>query len=74
MIRFISTSLTSSLNHNYYSAIADLHNLEFTVTHSLGFSFSGSRLLATNFNTETITSNHYEVFLSSITLSSFVII
>jgi hypothetical protein len=46
MIEFIITSVTSSLNHTYYSAIADLHNLEFTVAHALGFSVSNSRLLA----------------------------
>jgi hypothetical protein len=39
--------------------MADLHNLQFTVAHALGFSVSTSRLLAT----ETVTSNHYEVFL-----------
>jgi hypothetical protein len=33
MIEFISTSVTSSLNHTYYSTIADLHNLQFTVSH-----------------------------------------
>jgi hypothetical protein len=48
-----------------YSAIADLHNLQFTVAHVPGFSVSTSRLLATGLNTETITSNPYEVFLSS---------
>jgi hypothetical protein len=63
MIGFISTSATSSLNHTYYSAIAVLHNLQFTVAHALGFSASTSHLLATDLNTETSTSNHYEVFL-----------
>jgi hypothetical protein len=46
MIGFISTSVTGSLNHNYYSAIADLHNLQFAVTHALGFSVFTSRLIA----------------------------
>jgi hypothetical protein len=41
-----------------YSAIADLHNLQFTVAYALGFSVSTSRLLTTDLNTETITSNH----------------
>jgi hypothetical protein len=63
MIVFISTSVTSSLNHTYYSAIADLHNLQFTVAYALGFSVSTSCLLAMDLNTETITSNHYEAFL-----------
>jgi hypothetical protein len=63
MIGFISTSVTSSLNHTQYNAIADLHNLQFTVAHALGFSVSTSRLLARDLNTGTSTSNHYEVFL-----------
>jgi hypothetical protein len=33
----------------------------YTVTHALAFSVSTSRLLATDLNTETVTSNHYEV-------------
>jgi hypothetical protein len=63
MIEFIRTSFTISLNYNQYSAIADLHSLQFTVEHALGFSVSTSRLLATDLNTETSTSNHYEVFV-----------
>jgi hypothetical protein len=63
MIGFVSTSVTVSLNYNRYSAIDDLHNLQFTVAHALGFSVFTSRLLATDLNTETSTSNHYEVFL-----------
>jgi hypothetical protein len=65
MIGFISTLVTISLNYSQYIAIADLHNLQFTVAHALRFSVSTSRLLATDINTETITSNNYEVFLSS---------
>jgi hypothetical protein len=64
MIGFIGTSVTSSLNHTYYSAIADLHNFQFTVAHPLGFFVFTSHLLATDLNTEIITSNHYEVFLT----------
>jgi hypothetical protein len=58
MIGFIGISVTSSLNHIYYSAIADLHNLQFTVTHALEFAVFTSRLLATDLNIETSTSNH----------------
>jgi hypothetical protein len=61
MIGFIGTSVTVSLNYNLYSAIADLHTFQFTVAHAQGFSVFTSRLLATDLNTETITSNHYEV-------------
>jgi hypothetical protein len=63
MIGFISILVTISLNHVYYSAIADIHSFQFTVAHILVFSVSTSRLLATDLNTETITSNHYEVIL-----------
>jgi hypothetical protein len=63
MIGFVSTSVRISLNHTYYSAIADLHNLQFAVTHALGLSVFTSRLLATDLNAEISTSNHSEVFL-----------
>jgi hypothetical protein len=46
-----------------YSAITDLYNLQFIIAHALRFSVSTSRLLARDLNTETSTSNHYEVFL-----------
>jgi hypothetical protein len=62
MIGFIGTSVTVSLNYNQYSVIADLHTFQFTVTHALGSSVFTSLILATDLNTETITSNHYEVF------------
>jgi hypothetical protein len=61
MIGFIGTLFTVSLNYNHYSAIADLHNLQLTVAHALGFSVSTSRLLATDINTDISTSNHCEV-------------
>jgi hypothetical protein len=61
MIGFISTSVTHSLlitlKYMLYSAIADLHTFQFTVVHALGFSVFNSRLLATDLNTETITTN-----------------
>jgi hypothetical protein len=41
----------STLNYRQYSAIADLHTLQFTVTRALGFSVFTSRILATDFNT-----------------------
>jgi hypothetical protein len=64
MIVFISTSVTSSLLITLkYSAIADLDTFQFTVAHALGFLVSTSRLLATDLNTGTSISNHYEVFL-----------
>jgi hypothetical protein len=46
-----------------YSAIADLHTFQITVAHALVFSLSIRRLIATDLNAETSTSNHYEVFL-----------
>jgi hypothetical protein len=41
-----------------YSAIADSHNLQFTAGHALRLFVCTSRLLATDLNTETITSDH----------------
>jgi hypothetical protein len=35
-------------NYRQYSAIADLHTLQFTVTYALGFSVFISRILATD--------------------------
>jgi hypothetical protein len=46
-----------------YRAISDLHTFRFTVAHALEFLVLTSRLLATDLNTETSTSNHCEVFL-----------
>jgi hypothetical protein len=42
-----------------YNAIAILHTFQLTVAHALGFSVSTSRLLATDLNTDTSTSNHF---------------
>jgi hypothetical protein len=47
MIGFIGTSLIICLNYNEYSAIVDLHTLQLTVAHALGFSVFTSRLLVT---------------------------
>jgi hypothetical protein len=47
MIGFIGTLVTTSLNYNQYSAVADLYNLNFTVAHPLEFSVYTSRLLIT---------------------------
>jgi hypothetical protein len=59
MIGFIGTSVIFSLLIALkYSAIADLNNFQFTVAHALEFSFSTNRLLATDLNEETSTSNH----------------
>jgi hypothetical protein len=69
MTGFISTLVTSYLTLKY-NAIADLQTFQFTVARTLEFSVFMSRLLAMDRNTETITLNHYEVFLFSITLYS----
>jgi hypothetical protein len=50
MIGFIDTFYTGN-----YSAAADLHTLQFTVTHTLGFSVFNSHILLTDFNTGTVT-------------------
>jgi hypothetical protein len=46
---WIYQPLIQSLNYSHYtdSAIGDLHNLQFTGTHALGFSVFTSRILAT---------------------------
>jgi hypothetical protein len=49
MIEFIDTSFTQLGTTGIYSAIADLHTLQFTVTHVLEFSAFTSRILATDF-------------------------
>jgi hypothetical protein len=38
--------------YSQYSATADLHNLQFTAVHALGFSGSTSRILTADLNTE----------------------
>jgi hypothetical protein len=63
MIAFTGTSITISLNYNQYCAATNLHIFHLTVAHALLFSVSTSHLLTTDLNTETTTSNHYEVFL-----------
>jgi hypothetical protein len=65
MIGFISTSVTSFINHAYCSTITDLHAFQSTIAHTLGFPVFTSCLMAADLSTKTITSNHYEVFSSS---------
>jgi hypothetical protein len=48
IIGFIDTLYTHFGTTGNYSAIVDLHTLQFTVTHSLGFSVFTSRILATD--------------------------
>jgi hypothetical protein len=74
MIGFIGAALQLQFRLQPIQSYRWLHNLQFTVAHALGFSVSTSRLLATDLNTGTIISNHYEIFLSSLTLYSFVLI
>jgi hypothetical protein len=54
MIRFIETLYTPLGSTGNYSAIADLHTLQFTVTHALEFSVFTSHILATDFDTRII--------------------
>jgi hypothetical protein len=48
MIGFIDTLYIQLLTTGNYSAIADLHTLQFTVTHALRFSVFTSQILVTN--------------------------
>jgi hypothetical protein len=63
MIGLIDSLCTISLNYKKYRAIADLHTFQFTVAHALRFSVSTSRILATDLNAGTITSNHWQYHL-----------
>jgi hypothetical protein len=48
----------STWDYRQYSTITDLHTLQFTVTHTLGFSVFTSRILATGFITVSVTANY----------------
>jgi hypothetical protein len=48
MIGFIDTLYAVRGTTGNYSAIADIHTLQFTVTHALGFSVFTSRILVTD--------------------------
>jgi hypothetical protein len=52
--------------HNYrqHSAIVDIHTLQFTVTHALGFSVFTSRILATDLKQSHCHFKTHEVFIS----------
>jgi hypothetical protein len=54
MIGFIDTLYTALGTTGNYSEAADLHPLEFTVTHAIGFSAVISLILATDFTTVVI--------------------
>jgi hypothetical protein len=59
----LTLRLQSFLNTLNYNAIVIVHTFQSSVEHALGFSISTSCFLATDLNTETSTSNRYEVFL-----------
>jgi hypothetical protein len=54
MIGFIDIVYIQYGTTRNYSAIADLHTLQFAVAHTLGFSVFTSRILATEFYTVVI--------------------
>jgi hypothetical protein len=60
--QLVTHSLVITLKYRQYSAISRLHNLQFTIAHTLGFSLSTSHLLATDLNTETITVLHSKYY------------
>jgi hypothetical protein len=72
MIEFINTVLYKHSEVQSIECYRSFTQFQVTVAHALGFSISTSRFLATDLNTETSTSYHYEVFLSSVTLYSSV--
>jgi hypothetical protein len=63
MIEFISSLATDSLNHTSIQRYRWFAHFPVTAAHALGFQVFTSRLLATDLNIQTSTSNHYEVFL-----------
>jgi hypothetical protein len=63
MIGFISTLVTSFLNHTYIERYRWFTHFQFTIAQALGFYVFTSRFLATDLSTETSTSNYSEVFL-----------
>jgi hypothetical protein len=53
-----------SLSYEPHSAIAEFDTFHFTAAHTLRLLASTSRCFVADLNTGTITSSHYEVFLS----------
>jgi hypothetical protein len=54
--------LLIAFTYRQYGAIADLHHLQYTVAHALGFFLFTSRLLAMDLNTETTTVSHSKYY------------
>jgi hypothetical protein len=65
MIGFIDTLYTPLGTTGNYSALAIPHTLQFTVTHTLGFSVFTSRILATDFNIVVIPASHKKSSMQS---------
>jgi hypothetical protein len=60
VIGFINHSqVVTTINYN---TVPDLHHLQNTVAHALGFFVFTSRLLATDLNTEIITVSHFKYY------------
>jgi hypothetical protein len=58
MVGFINLLYTQLRTTSNYSVTADLHTLQFTVIHTLGFSVFTSRILATDLNTVSLSLQH----------------
>jgi hypothetical protein len=63
IIEFIDTLFTQLGTRGNYSAIADLHTLQFTVTHALRLSVFTSRILATDLSVSLYFQVTHKVFL-----------
>jgi hypothetical protein len=71
-VRGINTSFAATLIYKQFSAIADLHNLHFIVTQSLGFPVLTGRILATELNSLTATaSSNHKLSLHRLTSNSY---
>jgi hypothetical protein len=62
MIGFIDTLYIPFRNTINYSVVADLHTLQFTVTHALGFSVFMILSLQRIYNSRTVTAAHIKSF------------
>jgi hypothetical protein len=56
--QLVTHPLLITLTYKSHSSLADLHHLQTTVAHALGFFLSTSHLLATDLDTQTATVSH----------------
>jgi predicted deacylase len=74
LLQLVTQSLVVTLIYKQCTAIVDLHRLQSTVAHALGFSISTSRLPAMALNTQTVRVSHsdYQIQNPSFTGALFI--